>query len=143
MNTILVAIDGSDNAMRALEEALKVFATDALHIHLLTVAEVIQMNEVLFKDTSTGMHQIEGEHKAACQKLLEPATRKLEQAGISHDAHIEIGQPAQTIAETASKYHCGMIVVGTRGNGAIRSIVVGSVANKVVHLSKVPVLLVK
>ena len=143
MNTILVAIDGSDNAMRALEEALKVFATDALHIHLLTVAEVIQMNEVLFKDTSTGMHQIEDEHKAACQKLLEPATRKLEQAGISHDAHIEIGQPAQTIVETASKYHCGMIVVGTRGNGAIRSIVVGSVANKVVHLSKVPVLLVK
>ena len=129
--------------MRALEEALKVFATDALHIHLLTVAEVIQMNEVLFKDTSTGMHQIEDEHKAACQKLLEPATRKLAQAGISHDAHIEIGQPAQTIAETASKYHCGMIVVGTRGNGAIRSIVVGSVANKVVHLSKVPVLLVK
>jgi nucleotide-binding universal stress UspA family protein len=143
MNTILVAIDGSDNAMRALEEALKVFATDALHIHLLTVAEVIQMNEVLFKDTSTGMHQIEDEHKAACQKLLEPATRKLAQAGISHDAHIEIGQPAQTIVETASKYHCGMIVVGTRGNGAIRSIVVGSVANKVVHLSRVPVLLVK
>ena len=143
MNTILVAIDGSDNAVRALDEALKVLATDGLHIHLLTVAEVIHMNEVLFSDTSTGMHKIEDEHKAACRKFLEPATRKLEEAGISHDAHVEIGQPAQAIVETASKYHCGMIVVGTRGNGAIRSIVVGSVANKVVHLSKVPVLLVK
>lgn len=143
MNTILVAIDGSDNGMRALDEALKILATDTLHIHLLTVAEVIHMNEVLFNDTSTGMHQIEEEHKAACQKFLEPAKRKLAEAGISHDTHVEIGQPAQTIVETASKYHCGMIVIGTRGNGAIRSIVVGSVANKVVHLSKVPVLLVK
>ena len=143
MNTILVAIDGSDSATRALDEALKVLATDGLHIHLLTVAEVIHMNEVLFNDTSTGMHQIEDEHKAACQKFLEPAKRKLTEAGISHDAHIEIGQPAQTIVELAGKFHCGLIVVGTRGNGAIRSIVVGSVANKVVHLSKVPVLLVK
>jgi nucleotide-binding universal stress UspA family protein len=143
MNTILVAIDGSDNAMRALDEALKVLATDALHVHLLTVAEVIHMKEVLFNDTATGLHRIEEEHKAACRKFLEPAIRKLSEAGISHDAHIEIGQPAQTIAEFASKYHCAMIVIGTRGNGAIQSIVVGSIANKVVHISKVPVLLVK
>ena len=129
--------------MRALDEALKVLVTDSLHIHLLAVAEVIHMNEVLFKDTASGMHQIEDEHKAACRKLLEPATRKLAQAGISHDAHVEIGQPAQAIADFATKYHCEMIVVGASGNGAIRSIVVGSVANKVVHLSKVPVLLVK
>jgi nucleotide-binding universal stress UspA family protein len=143
MNTILVAIDGSDNAMRALDEVLKVFATDSLHIHLLAVGEVIHMNEVLFKDTSTGMHQIEEEHKAACLKLLAPATLRLKEAGISHDTHIEIGHPAQTIAEFATRYHCGMIVIGTRGLGTIRSIVVGSVANKVVHLSDVPVLLVK
>jgi len=143
MNTILVAIDGSDNAMRALDEALRILVTDSLHVHLLTVAEVIHMNEVLFKDTATGMHQIEEEHKAACRKLLEPATRKLAEAGISHDAHVEIGQPAQTISDFATRYHCGMIVIGTRGHGAIDSIVVGSVANKVVHLSKVPVLLVK
>ena len=129
--------------MRALDEALKVFSKDSLHIHLLTVGEEIHMNEVLFKDTPSGMNQIQEEHKAACLKLLEPAKRKLEEAGISHDIHIEIGQPAQTIAEFATTYHCSMVVVGTRGAGAIRSIVVGSVANKVVHLSKVPVLLVK
>jgi nucleotide-binding universal stress UspA family protein len=143
MNTILVAIDGSDNALRALDEALKVLDTDALHIHLLTVAEQIHMNEVLFKDTATGMHQVEEEHKAACRQFLEPALRKLSEAGISHNAHVEIGDPAQKIVEFAGKYHCGMIVVGTSGNGAIRSIIVGSVANKVVHLSKLPVLLVK
>ena len=138
MNTILVAIDGSDDSMRALDQAIKLFATDSLHIHLLSVAEVIHMNEVLFKDTASGMHQIEEEHKAACQKILEPAIRTLKDADISHDAHIEIGQPAQTITEVAGKYHCETIVMGTRGNGAIRSLVVGSVANKDVHLSAMP-----
>jgi nucleotide-binding universal stress UspA family protein len=143
MNTILVAIDGSDNAMRALDESLKLFVTDSLHIHLLTVAEVVHMNEVLFKDTSSGMHQIEEEHKAVCEKMLEPATRRLREAGISCDAHIEIGQPAQTISEFAKTYHCAVIAMGTRGLGAIRSLAVGSVATKVVHLSAVPVLLVR
>ena len=92
MNKILIAIDGSDNAMRAVDEALKVFSKDSLHVHLLTVAEEIHMNEVLFKDTPDGMHQLQEEHKAACLKLLEPAQRKLEDAGVSHDVHIEIGQ---------------------------------------------------
>jgi nucleotide-binding universal stress UspA family protein len=129
--------------MRALDEALKIFATDSLHIHLLTVGEVIHMNEVLFNDTPSGMHQVEEEHKAACRKILEPGIRRLKEAGISHDVHVEIGHPAQTITEFAEKYHCATIVMGTRGSGAIRSLAVGSVANKVVHLSAVPVLLVK
>ena len=77
----------------------------------------------------------------ATQMMADPY--KLAEAGISHDAHVEIGQPAQTISDFATRYHCGMIVIGTRGHGAIDSMVVGSVANKVVHLSKVPVLLVK
>ncbi len=143
MKTILVAIDGSDNAARALDEVLKLLVTDSLHIHLLTVAEVIHMNEVLLKDTPSGMRQIEEEYKAASRKLLEAATRKLEGAGISCDAHVEIGTPAQSIADFAKKYHCEMIAMGTRGLGAIRSLAVGSVANKVVHVSEVPVLLVK
>ena len=143
MNNVLVAIDGSDNAMRALDEALKLFVLDSLHIHLLSIAEKIHMNEVLFKDTQIGMRQIEQEHKAACQELLEPAKLRLKEAGISHDAHVELGPPAQMISEFAEKYHCAIIVMGTRGYGAIRSLAVGSIANKVVHLSTVPVLLVK
>ena len=143
MNTILVAIDGSENAMRALDEALKLFVTDSLHIHLLTVGEVIHMNEVLFKDTPSGLHQIEEEHKSACKEMLEPAIHRLKEVGISFDVHVEIGHPAQIISEFAGKFHCSIIVMGTRGSGAIRSLAVGSVANKVVHLATVPVLLVK
>lgn len=143
MKTILVAIDESDNAARALDQALKLLTVDSLHIHLLTVGEPIHMKEVIFKDTATALRKIEEEHKTVSRKVLEPAMLKLKEAGISHDTHVEIGLPAQKIAEFARQYHCEMIVMGTRGSGRIRTLAVGSVANKVVHLSEVPVLLVK
>jgi nucleotide-binding universal stress UspA family protein len=143
MRAVLVAFDGSEHAQRALEQTLSLFKADALHVHLLTVCEPVHVNEVLFKDTLSDMRQLEDEHMAAGRKLAEAAARMLESAGTGHDVHVEIGHPAQTILETARKYHCELIVMGTRGMGTLRTLAVGSVANKVVHLSEVPVLLVK
>ena len=143
MKTILVAVDGSEQAQRALDEALKLYMTDSMHIHLLTVCEPIHVNEVFFKDTLSDMRQLEDEHMAKGRKVVEAAAAKLKASGVSHDVHVEIGHPAQTIVDTAQKYHCELIVMGTRGLGAIRTLAVGSVANKVVHLAEVPVLLVK
>ncbi len=143
MRRILVALDGSDHSRRALDEVLKLFVTNSLHIHLLSVCEPIHVNEVLFKDTLSEMRQLEDEHMAAGRKIVEQAAARLKEADISHDSHVEIGHPAQMITESAKKYHCEMIVMGTRGMGAIRSLAVGSVATKVVHLADVPVLLVK
>ena len=143
MRKILVALDGSEQSQRALEEVLKLFAADSMHVHVLNVCEPIHFNEVLFKDTLGDMRQLEDEHTAAGRKLVESAAQKLAQAAVSHDTHVEIGHAAQVIADFAQKYHAEMIVMGTRGMGAIRSLAVGSVANKVVHLAQVPVLLVK
>ena len=143
MRKILVALDGSEHAKRALDEVSKLFATNSLHIHLLSVCEPIHVNEVLFKDTLAEMRQLENEHMAAGRSIVESGSATLKTAGVSHDTHVEIGHPAQKIAEFAGKYHCEMIVMGTRGLGSIRTLAVGSVANKVVHLAEVPVLLVK
>ena len=143
MKKILAALDGSDHARRALDEVLTLLTTESVHVHLLSVCEPIHVNEVLFKDTISDMRQLENEHMAAGRNIVETAAAKLKDANISHDTHVEIGDPAQMIAEFAKKYHCEMIVMGTRGLGAIRTLTVGSVANKVVHLVEVPVLLVK
>ena len=143
MKTILAALDGSEHSRRALDKVSELFASDAMHVHLLSVCEPVHVNEVLFKDTLTDMRQLEDEHTAAGRNIVENAAARLKDANISHDAHVEIGHPAPMIAEFAKKYHCEMIVMGTRGLGAIGTIAVGSVANKVVHLAEVPVLLVK
>ncbi len=143
MRKILVALDGSEQSQRALQEVLDLFETGALHVHLLNVCEPIHVNEVLFKDTLTEMRALEDEHTAAGRKIVETASAKLNEAGVSNDTHVEIGHADQAIVGFAEKYHAEMIVMGTRGMGAIRSLAVGSIANKVVHLAQVPVLLVK
>lgn len=52
------------------------------------------------------------------------------------------GDPAHEIVALAKRAHCSEIVMGTRGLGAVRSFILGSVANKVIHLSSLPVTLV-
>ena len=59
------------------------------------------------------------------------------------DTHIVPGHPAETIVDVAKKHDCTRVVMGTRGLGTIDGLVLGSVAYKVLHLSPVPVTLVK
>ena len=54
-----------------------------------------------------------------------------------------IGAVAEAIAGLADTLHCDQIVMGTHGRGAFRELLMGSITIKVLHLSKVPVLLVK
>lgn len=54
-----------------------------------------------------------------------------------------IGPVAETIARIALEQNCDGIVMGTRGLGAVAGALLGSVASQVVHLSDVPVTLVK
>jgi nucleotide-binding universal stress UspA family protein len=67
----------------------------------------------------------------------------LERSGLHHKIEIETGDPAQQITRYAREHECDEIVMGTRGLGTLKGLVVGSVAQKVMHLSDRPVLLVK
>lgn len=143
MHTILVPFDGSENALRAVEEAVSLFQKKNLHVRLLNVQEPIHGGEVLLKDTLHELRVIEKDREHAGLAILEPARSLLETAGVSFDAHARIGKPAETIVSFAREFHCDMVVMGTRGEGAIKKLVMGSVASKVVNLASVAVLLVK
>jgi nucleotide-binding universal stress UspA family protein len=62
---------------------------------------------------------------------------------VKSQEHVEIGHPEEIINHYANSYHCDLIVMGTRGLGAASSLLLGSVANKTVHLTDLPVMLVK
>jgi nucleotide-binding universal stress UspA family protein len=57
--------------------------------------------------------------------------------------HIHLGAAAQTIVKLAGELDCELICLGTHGRGALSTALLGSVAGKVVHLSTVPVMLVR
>lgn len=143
MTTALAAFDGSDNALRAIDQMLRSLNIEKLHVHLLNVREPVKMREVVFNDKLSDMQAIEKAREAAGLQLLAPAKARLEAAGVSFDAHARIGSPAMVIADFAREYHCDLIVLGNRGMGTIKNLMLGSVATKVVHLAEVPILLVR
>ena len=71
------------------------------------------------------------------------AQERLKQANVPFTHHISVGHIAETIAQYAKENGVSQIVMGTRGMGAISDLVLGSVATKVIHLSSVPVTLIK
>ena len=118
--------------------------TSKLHVHLLNVCEPVQINEVVFnEDPISDMLNIKNAREEAGLALLTLAKARLENAGITLDAHVRTGNPAEVIADFSREYHCDLIVMGTRGMGTIKNLLLGSVASKVIHLTEKPLLLVK
>ena len=144
MTIASIAFDGSENAMRAIDEVLDTMDISKLHVHLLYVYEPIQINEVAFnKEPLLDMLSIKKAREEAGLALLTPAKARLESVGVAFDAHVLSGNPAEVIADFSREYHCDLIVMGTRGMGTIKNLLLGSVASKVIHLTEKPLLLVK
>lgn len=140
MTSVLVAVDGSENSMRAVQTMVKQIKSGAaMEVHLLNVQPELPaiVSRPLSKKFIDTYHDEEGD------KALSGAISFLDQAGIPFTPHIRIGQVAETIAAFAKEMQCEQIIMGVRGVGGIFGLLLGSVANKVLYLVDVPVTLVK
>ena len=77
------------------------------------------------------------------QEATNDARQLLDAAGVDYTSHVEFGHAATEIAGYARDHGCARIVMGTRGNGTLANILIGSVANQVLQLAEAPVTLVK
>lgn len=141
MKSALVPIDGSPAALRALAFALRAMngPLDA-RVHVLNVQAPL-LHPWPGKLVTPGM--IDAELRSDGEKLLVQAGIMAHAAGVACASQVRIGSAATEIVAYAVKHDCDAIVMGTRGMGVIGNLVMGSVAQKVVHLSPVPVTLVK
>lgn len=141
MLKILVPVDGSDNSMRAVNFVISAVAKSRdAQVRLITVRDPMDSLQVHRFWTDKQIHAFQQESGNAA---LQPACKRLDEGGIPYTANILIGDIAQTIVKYADEFQCDMIVMGTRGMGTIGSLLMGSVATKVVHLARMPVTLVK
>jgi len=142
MLKVLVPVDGSKNSERAVAHAIDFAANSKapVELHLLNVQLPIVSGGVrmFFKH-----EDIEAYYQDNGQEALRTARERLDQSGQGYVQHVSAGPIGETIAAYATKQHCNHIIMGTRGLGAISGIVLGSVATKVIHLTDVPVTLVK
>lgn len=139
---LLVPVDGSENAMRALRHAIVLAkSSSASSIHVVTAhEEPIVFGEVAVYVSREKIAELQ---RNQSEGPLSMAVQVLEAAGVAHTREILEGPIAQTIARRAEELGCDGIVMGTRGMTALGGLLMGSVATKVIHASKVPVTLVK
>lgn len=141
MPKILIPFDGSDDAQHALTYARGLSKENpAVELCLLNVHEPIDDGRVAAYLSFEKIHALT---IAAGERILEPARALLDASKLPYVAEIRIGHTAKTIVDYCDEQKCDSIVMGTRGLGALGNMVMGSIAQKVLHLVHVPVTLVK
>ncbi len=146
LKTILVPIDGSSDANRALDFAsdlaakydARVVVLHAVHYPLGRLPDELHRYAV--------SEHLEGpdETGAVVEKMLESAVLRASGAGATKTVHdAVVGDPARVILDAAKSYDADLIVTGSRGLGELEGLLVGSVSDKVLHHAKVPVTIVR
>lgn len=138
---VLVPIDGSASALRALDHAIEGARRESTTLHLLNVEPPLDDYGMVGAFLSRAKHRTITAERAS--DLLAPAIERAKRARVRYADHVVWGDAAASIDRTARRLRCASIVMGTRGMGATANLMLGSVATKVIHLSKVPVTLVK
>lgn len=139
---ILIAVDGSDSALHAVEQVIASRAglKEVPQVFLLNVQWKIAVGNVkLFinQDTINDYYREQG------LAALAAAREKLDAAGMAYTFHISIGTPAEAIVQYAAEQQVDQIVIGARGQGSLSTLLLGSVVDKVLRLATLPVLVVR
>jgi nucleotide-binding universal stress UspA family protein len=141
---ILVPIDGSPTAQRALDEAIRLAAALGSEIDLIFV---VDNSDLLYSVGYYDPATLRQEQAAFGRKALDAAVQGLEAAGITHDTHvieepIGLGDISGTILDCAHRFGADLIMLGTHGRRGVRRLVMGSVAEGVIRRASLPVLLI-
>jgi nucleotide-binding universal stress UspA family protein len=142
MLKILMAVDGSEHANRAID-AVGRMAKSSLQLEAILLC--VSPEPIYYGDyTALTIEMIEEDQKKQQDAILAKATERARAQGLNvgtpERAH---GVVANEIVRIANERHVDQIAMGTRGMGAIGNMLMGSVAQRVVHQSQLPVLLVK
>lgn len=140
---ILLAVDGSKFSLDAVDCVIdhadwyrEKPEVELVTVHL-PVPKLPGMGRVV------GKAQIEKYYEEEGQQKLAAAKKKRAAAGIRFQARVVVGDIAESIVKQAKSTRCDLICIGTRGMSGLGKALVGSTATKVLHISDLPVLLVK
>lgn len=145
---ILVAVDGSDHAMRAVEIASDLAEKYGAELTLLSVFRPTRLQESTHSLVRTS-RSLEPQHsddelQEIAQEVVDAGAKVARKHDIPKvDAKVKRGQPSRTIVSTAEEIDADLIVLGSRGLGDVSSLLLGSVSHKVSSLAKCNVVTVK
>jgi nucleotide-binding universal stress UspA family protein len=132
---ILIAWDGSEHAKRAVAEAVDLARTQDGRLTLLTVAAPLQVWPGFVPPITEADLISAAETTLAEGEALVPE-------GVPVSGHTAVGDPGSELVKRAGAADHDLIVMGSRGRGAVRSAFLGSVSHFVLNHTSVPVLIV-
>lgn len=135
---VLIPIDGSENSLRALRHVAQGVSADGRAVHL----DVVHVQPQFPVSTWVTRRMIEDHRAAQSDAALAPARRLLERHKLKANFHMRVGEPARVIVELARRRRSNEIVIGSRGLGALKGLLLGSVTTKVIHMAATPVTVV-
>jgi nucleotide-binding universal stress UspA family protein len=138
---VLIPVDGSDVTKRMLAYLT---THDGLlgnkpHVTVLNVQVPLSLRAA----QAVGAEVLDRYHHEQAEEVLSPVSKFLERHNLDYKAQWKTGMPAQEILHAADKTKADLIVMGSHGHGAIGSLLLGSVTQKVLASAKVPVLVVR
>ena len=137
MKNILVPVDGSEGSDRAVAEAIAMAEVCEAKLNFLYVANINQ----LAINACLADAILEAVTKAG--NVILDRAMEMVPAGIEKEAFSETGSPAVVILDFASSNDIDLIIMGSRGLGIVKGVLLGSVSQYIVEQAKCPVLVVK
>ncbi len=149
INTLLVAVDGSNHSMKALDYASAIAASCKARVIILTVVKVhnVQKHSAelrQYADLENVSVVDLNALKSLANDLVVHATKRAREKGVGDIVtKVQEGPVARTIVACAQQNDVDMIVIGSRGLGNIEATLRGGVSHRVELLANCPVLSVK
>jgi nucleotide-binding universal stress UspA family protein len=137
VKTIMIATDGSEHAGEALDVAIELAKDAGAKLEVLSVRPMRPAGRA-----GAGPAVLEVEEQGGAEHIAEAGVRTAAAAGVDATAHTAHGDVVDCISAASSTLHAELLVVGTRGHGAVSGALLGSVSHALIKRSQIPVTIV-
>jgi nucleotide-binding universal stress UspA family protein len=135
---ILHANDGSVPAFRAFALALDIAKQNTAALHMVCVEEIPYLPEFIEE-----VREETGVAARRFRSVIQKARGMAEQHQVNLQAHVQAGHPVRTIVDLANELGVDLLIIGATGHSQLYERMIGSRADRLVHLASCPVLVVK
>jgi len=141
MPGIVVGVDGSAHALRALEWAMREAAIRHTELTVLTVNPAMASPRTGHQLTMPGEAEAKEQSRQAVEKAVAQAAQEIgPQQPVSVTVTVFSGFPAKSLIDASRG--ADLVVIGSRGAGGFESLLLGSISSQVVHHADCPVVIV-
>lgn len=138
---LLIPLDGSPSGDAALEfiASRAAYLGARPEVRLLHVQCPIPPRAA----RAAGRELVRSYHQSQAKAVLDPARKQLAAAGLAAKAHCVVGTPAEVVSRTATQGHADLVVMGSRGQTALKGLLFGSVTQAVLASTTAPLLVLR